>query len=138
MNEIKLSKIEKAVLKKNNSELIIDKCNTSEFVIDVDINHTAEPILYIITAVLSNDYKYLDLINFDEIDDISRKQIELLKTFLIKSKYGVINDKSIRKDLLQFEIKVSDDVEYQVEIHLGNFNYCVCENYDIVAIDSFK
>lgn len=138
MKEIKLSEIENAIIEKNNEKVIIDNCLTSEISVNIDTLHKPEAIVYIIAAIITNDYKYIDLINFETIDCVSAHQVELLREFLSKSEFGLIENKSKRKDLLQFNIKVANNIEYEIEVHLGNCNYCVCENYDIVAIDALK
>ncbi len=139
MQIVKFSDINNCVENKNNKFLNIDGLNTKdiEIEVDMDLSEVRFNLVFIIGACVSKDYKILDLINKEKLTQRNIEQLKALKEFLISCNDGVMEFESIRKDLLQFEI-VTNSVNYQVEIHLGNHNFCVCDDFNVVSIDAYK
>ncbi len=139
MKIIEFGNIIEAIKNKDNSYINIDGLYTNNIEIkaDIEAKNCEYPLAFIIASVISNNYKIFDLLSYKNLDERSVNEIEALKLFLNSSLSGKIVCESIRKDLIQFEIK-ADSVNYQVEIHLGNHNYCVCEDFNIIAIDALK
>ncbi len=139
MQKVKISDINNCVENKDNKFLNIDGQNTKDIEIDVDLdlNEVKYKLSFVIAACVSKDYKILELIKNENLSDRNIEQLKLLSEFLKNIEDGVMNFASIRKDLIQFEI-VADSTNYQVEIHLGNHNYCVCEDFNVASMDAYK
>lgn len=139
MKKVKISDINSILENKNNTFLNLDGINTNEVIIDMNVGNEEIKynMVYIIAAIISNNYSYLDLINPATLNERNKSELEKLYKFLKNSKYGFMHFNSIRKNLLQFEIN-ADNTNYQVEMHLSIENFCICENFDIIAIDAYK
>lgn len=139
MKIIKFSSIISSLENKDNKYLDICGVNTSEIEIDMDFNKVDNKynLCYIIASVISNDHSILNFVNIEILSKRNISELNKLSEFLKISKSGMILCESIRKDLLQFEI-ITNYENYQIEIHLGNQNFCVCKNFDVIAIDAYK
>lgn len=137
---IKFSRINDAVKYKDNKYLDINKLKTNEIEIDMDMDKDISEnytISYVIASIISNDSKFMDYIDIETLNKRNINEIDKIVKFLKRSKSGLIVFDTVRKDLLQFEI-VTDELNYQVEIHLVICNFCICEDFDIIAMGELK
>ncbi len=138
MNTIKVSDIKKCIDNKNNKFINIDGVNIEDikvmFDCKLDENYN---LAYIIGSIIGWDKKILSFIDKTNLNDKSKNEIDKINLLLEKNILGKIKVLSTRSELIQLEIQTKNS-NYQLEIHLGNHNFCLCEDYDVVAVDSYK
>ncbi len=139
MQKVKFSDINNCVENKNNKFLNIEGLNTKDIEIDIDMDlkEVKYNLGFVIAACISKNYEIIDLIKKETLSERNKEQLQALRGFLSNCEDGVMNFESIRKDLLQFEI-LANSTNYQVEIHLGNHNYCLCDDFNVVSIDALR
>ncbi len=110
MKRVNISDINNILENKDNKFLNVDGINTKdiEILIDTKLDEVRYNLSYIIASIISKDFKILDLIDRTKLSLRNKSELEVLYKFLKSSENGVMKFKSIRKDLLQFEIITSN------------------------------
>ncbi len=138
MVKVKFSEINNCLDKGKNKFLRVNGLNTRDIDIEIDMDlKKAHTVSFVVAACISKDSTILDLVNKEDLSERNIMQLNALSEFLKNCEYGIMKFGSIRDELIQFDI-ITKDVSYQVEVHLGIHNYCICEDFVPVSIDAYR
>ncbi len=138
MIKVRFSDINNCLDKAKNNFLSVNGLNTEDIEIEIDMDlEKAHIVSFVVAACISKDYKILDLVNKEKLKERNIAQLSALSEFLKRCDYGIMKFGSIRDELIQFDI-LTKSLSYQVEVHLKNHNYCICEDFNPISIDAYR